>query len=79
MQIQPHDLRTEFPEYKERIQRLKLTDTRFTKLAEEYDHLDQEIRRIELEGSLIADVEIEEMKMHRVHLKDKLYAYLKAA
>ena len=77
MQIEHHDLHHEFPEYGERIHQLKLSDAHFARLFNEYDLLDHEIRRIELAGSLISDGEMDTLKLSRVHLKDKLYAYLK--
>lgn len=77
MQIEHHDLHHEFPEYSERIHHLKTSDAHFARLFEEYDRLDHQIRRIEMEGSLVSDAEMEALKMDRVHLKDKLYAYLK--
>ena len=77
MQIDHHDLHSEFPEFKDRISLLKTTDAHFAKLFDEYDTLDHEVRRIEQEDSPIGDAEMEAMKMNRVHLKDKLYAYLK--
>jgi uncharacterized protein len=77
MQIEHHDLHREFPEYGDRIHLLKTSNTHFAKLFDEYDRLDHQVRRIELQGSLLSDAEMEAMKMDRVHLKDKLYAYLK--
>lgn len=79
MLIEHHNLHHDFPEYGERISRLKATDPRFMHLIEAYEKLDSEIRRIEMQGSLISDGEMEALKMDRVHLKDKVYAYLKAA
>jgi uncharacterized protein len=79
MQIEHHDLHHEFPEHKERIHELKISDTRFAKLFNQYDQLDHMIRRVEEAGALMSDSEMEAMKMERVHLKDKLYAYLKNA
>lgn len=78
MQIEHHNLHREFPEYGDRINLLKTSDAHFSKLFNEYDALDHQVRRIEMEGSLISDAEMEAMKLKRVHLKDKLYAYLKA-
>ncbi len=76
MKITPHDLHHEFPEYNEKIHTLKISDAHFAKLFNEYDKLDHEIRHIEEQGSLISDQEIEKLKLQRIHLKDKLYAYL---
>ncbi len=76
MKIEHHGLHHEFPEFSEKIHALKLSDGHFTKLFENYDLLDHEIRRLEQDGSLLSDSEMEHKKMDRVHLKDKLYAYL---
>ena len=76
MQIEHHDLHHEFPELRERIHHLKVSDAHFSKRFSEYDTLDHHIRRIENDGSRIADSELETLKMHRVHLKDELYRYL---
>lgn len=73
---QNHDLHHEFPEYGDRIHALKISDAHFSRLFNEYDQLTHQIRRIELGGSLIGDTEMEKLKMDRVHLKDKLYAYI---
>lgn len=78
MQIDQHDLPHEFPEYKERIHELKLKDHRFAKLYDEYDALTTEIRRLEMDGLRISDYEMEQLKLNRIRLKDKLYAYLRA-
>lgn len=79
MIVEHHDLHHEFPEYSAQIHALKLSDAHFLKLFNEYDKLDHEIRRIEMAGLLISDSEIEKMKLSRIHLKDKLYAYLQKA
>lgn len=79
MQIEHHNLHHEFPEYGERISHLKASNAHFVKLLDEYDRLDSQVRKIEMQGSLISDGEMEILKMDRVHLKDKLFAYLKAA
>jgi uncharacterized protein len=76
MQLEHHDLHHEFPQYSDRIHALKVSDAHFGKLFAEYDRLDHEIRRLEEEGLLISDAEMEAMKLDRVRLKDKLYAYL---
>ena len=76
MKIEPHGLYHDFPELSDRIHTLKIQDADFSKLFDEYDRLDHEIRRLEEGGLLIADSEMEELKLKRVHLKDKLYAYM---
>jgi uncharacterized protein YdcH (DUF465 family) len=76
MQIEPHDLHHEFPEHKQRIHDLKLSDAHFARLFTEYDVLDHGIRAMENRGSPVADSEMEAMKLKRVRLKDELFAYL---
>ncbi|MDB5050010.1 MAG: GTP-binding protein [Fibrobacteres bacterium] len=76
MQLDHHDLHTDFPQLGPRIHQLKTEDPHFAKMFEEYDALDHEIRRIEEHGSAIGDVELEKMKYRRIHLKDALYAAL---
>ena len=79
MRIDPHDLHHDFPEYANRIHELKLGNAHFAKLFEDYDKLTHDIRRIEAADSPIADAEMEKLKYARVHLKDQLFAMLKAA
>ena len=77
MQVEHHDLHHEFPEYGEKIHKLKTSDAHFARLFKEYDELDHKVRRIENAGSPISDSEMETLKMKRVHLKDALFAYLR--
>lgn len=77
MQIDPHDLHHDFPEFSARIHELKLQDMHFARLFTEYDQLDHEVHRLEKAGLPIADAEIDGLKLKRVRLKDQLYAYLK--
>lgn len=72
-----HDLIHEFPEYKERIHELKVSDPEFAKLFDEYHEIDNEVRRIEEGIETPSDEYIEELKMRRLRLKDELYAMLK--
>lgn len=73
-----HDLLTEFPEYKERIEEMKKNNPEFAQLYEQYDALDLEIYNIEEQIETPSDDYTEELKMKRVQLKDQLYAMLKA-
>ena len=72
-----HDLAHEFPEFKEKIHTLKLSDHHFTNLYNQYQELDKEIFRIEEEIETPSDEYIEELKRKRLMLKDELYALLK--
>jgi uncharacterized protein YdcH (DUF465 family) len=74
-----HHLALEFPEFREQIHVLKTTDPEFEKLHQEYDELDDEIRRTELEIEAHSDEFLEELKKRRVQLKDTLYGMLQKA
>jgi uncharacterized protein YdcH (DUF465 family) len=74
-----HPLTTEFPEFKNIIATLNVKDGYFHNLMEEYDRIDDEICRIEENLQWATDQEIEELKLRRVHLKDKLYRMLRHA
>lgn len=71
-----HHLALEFPEYRYRIHILKTTDPHFAKLHQEYNDLDDEIRRTELEIEIHSDEFLESMKKRRLFLKDELYGLL---
>jgi len=77
MQIDPHGLHHEFPEFNDKIHALKLSDPHFARLFKEYDELDKEIRHLETAGSPTSDRHLEELKLKRIHLKDSLYQMLK--
>ena len=59
---EPHDLMSEFPEFRDRIETLRSNDGNFARLMTEYDQLDARIRRIEEFGQRIADQTMEELK-----------------
>jgi len=73
MYNEKHDLVHEFPEYTETIGNLKSSNVDFARLSDEYDEVDDEIRRIETGIENSSDEYLEERKMLRVHLKDELY------
>lgn len=73
-----HDLHHEFPEFKDKIHALKLSNKHFAKLFEEYHQVDREVRRIEQEAETASDAVLEDFKKKRLQLKDQLYAMLKA-
>jgi uncharacterized protein YdcH (DUF465 family) len=74
-----HDLAHEFPEYKDQIHALKISDPHFARLFDEYEDLDKEIYRIEEQIENTSDTYMEELKMKRVKLKDELYTMLRQA
>jgi uncharacterized protein YdcH (DUF465 family) len=72
-----HDLHTEFPEYNEKIHELKVSNTHFKKLFEEYHEVNHEIHRIETGTEATTDEVLNVLRLNRVHLKDELYSLLK--
>ena len=72
-----HDLAQEFPEYKDRIHELKMSNAHFASLFEEYENLDKEIYRIEEQIETPSDEYTEQLKQKRVELKDQLFQMLK--
>lgn len=72
-----HDLIHEFPEYKDRIHELKINNSHFARLFEEYHEVEHEIRRIEEGVESTSDDYLEERKKLRLNLKDQLFEIIK--
>ncbi len=79
MQVEKHDLVHELPEYRDQIHALKMSNTHFARLFEEYHAKDHEIHRIEHGTEVSSDAYIEGLKKQRLLLKDQLLALLKSA
>ena len=79
MSVEHHDLIHEFPELKDRIHDLKMSDSRFRKLFDEYHELTRDIEKMEDEVTPVSTRIEEEHKVRRLHLKDELYRLLIAA
>ncbi len=77
MTVEHHDLSHDFPEYREKIHELKISDHHFANLFDEYNKVDREVRRIEQEIETPSDAYTEELKKKRVKLKDELYLLLR--
>ena len=75
----PHELAAEFPELKERIHDLKISDGHFSRLFDEYHVVNREVHRAEAAGLNITDEHYEELKRKRMVLKDELYSMLQKA
>lgn len=76
MSIDNHSLINEFPQYKDRIHQLKISDHHFSSLFSQYHDIDREIVRIEQEIETPSDQYTEDLKKKRAHLKDELYRML---
>lgn len=79
MTIEHHALINEFPQFRERIHDLKIGDSHFARLFEEYHDIDKQIVRVEQGIEARSDAALEELKKRRVLLKDQLYRMLQAA
>ncbi|MDD5298608.1 MAG: DUF465 domain-containing protein [Rhodocyclaceae bacterium] len=73
-----HELDREFPEFLEDLNDLKEHNPEFSKMADEYNAIDQEVLRIEQNVEPASDVFAEDLKKRRVRLKDRIYTMLRA-
>ncbi|WP_025916197.1 YdcH family protein [Herminiimonas sp. CN] len=78
MQVEHHPLSIEFPEFKDAIHALKLSNAHFAKLFNEYDDADKAVNRAENGVDSLGDAALENLKKVRVTLKDQLYQLLQA-
>ena len=76
MTVEHHALVADMPEYKDMIHKLKTTNTHFAKLMDEYHDLTKKIEAIENGGDSASDETEEDLKKHRIKLKDQLAAML---
>ena len=72
-----HDLIHEFPQYKDRIHSLKMSDRRFATRFDKYHDIDHEIIRMEEGIESTSDEHLEELKKKRLALKDELFSMLR--
>ncbi len=79
MQVEHHPLAAEFPEFKEKIHALKMTNAHFSKLFEEYHDADKAINRAENGVEHLADAALENLKKIRITLKDQIFQILQTA
>lgn len=77
MQSEHHALTNEFPEFRDKIHDMKMSDEHFQKLFDEYHKLDREVYRVEYDIEPRSDTALEELKKRRLALKDELYNILK--
>ncbi len=71
-----HDLVHELPEFKDKIHQLKLGNSHFAKLFDEYHQVNSEVLRLEAESVPVTDEAFENLKKQRLHLKDQLFNIL---
>ncbi len=76
MPIEKHDLIHEFPEHKEIIHQLKISNNHFAKLFDKYHQTDKEVHRIEDNIETPEDVYTKKVKTDRLALKDQLHTMI---
>ncbi len=79
MPLTHHPLVKEFPEYKEQIHNLKMTNNHFSKLMKEYEEVDKHVFRIESDEEPTGDDYIRDLKKQRLKIKDELHSIMKEA
>jgi uncharacterized protein YdcH (DUF465 family) len=74
--MEKHDLLHEFPEHKDRIQHLKVSDTNFRKLFDDYHNVEHHIHRINMGSEVANDQFTHELKAKLLFMKDEIYSHL---
>ncbi len=79
MQFDHHPFLSSNPELQDAIHALRKANTHFARLLREYEGIDLEISRAESDvpGYMMSDLDLEQLKKERLHLKDVLIAMLK--
>lgn len=72
-----HPLIEEFPEYKDQLHTLKMSNPHFRRLAHEYEGIDKSISRAEQGIETVNDEYLSEIKKERLHLKDLIFQMLR--
>jgi len=76
MQIDHHELHSEFPEMIEAIEGLSAANAHFAKLFARYNRLTGKVEDLEEHDMPVSDFTIEDMKKKRLRLKDEIYYLL---
>jgi hypothetical protein len=74
-----HPFLSEFPQHREIVRHLRLSDNKFREMFEEYHQLDDAVCRIEEEIEFATDQAFDELKFKRAKLKDALYSAVSRA
>lgn len=72
----PHELAEEFPDQTDRLHDLKMNNTHFAKLSDEYHQLNREIHRIESGVEPTSDTYATDLRKKRMLLKDEISAII---
>ncbi|MCY1283517.1 hypothetical protein D9M68_231830 [compost metagenome] len=79
MPLEHHPLNREFPEYHSQLRALLQSDAHFSRLAEEYQAVDQQVYDAEDGRQPLDDLALQGLKLQRVALKDQIARLLQQA
>ena len=79
MQGHHHSITDEFPEHREQIHNLKVSNAHFNSLVARWEEIDKKIARAESRIELMSEAEEEQLRKSRLALKDDIYRMLLAA
>ncbi len=77
MPLENHSLIHEFPEMRNRIHELKISDNHFIRLFHEYNVVEHDVHRIESGAEAASSEHLETLKKERLRLKDELFSIMK--
>jgi hypothetical protein len=75
----PHDLAEEFPDQLDKLHELKLSNTHFNRLADEYHALNRAIHRAESKVEPMTEEAETDLRKKRLALKDEIARMLREA
>ncbi len=79
MDVEKHELVSDFPEHKELIRALRATNEQFRQLLYEHQKVSDLVYKLEVDFDKVTDEELEAAKKKRLALTDDLYHMLIAA
>lgn len=75
--MENHTLRNEFPQYQQRIEKLRMRSEEFKSLYVNYEEVNAIIQHFERGGfSHTSDTHLNELRKRRLKLKDSIYKHL---
>lgn len=77
MPLTHHPLVKQFPEYKEKIHELKMSNNHFAGLMKKYEDIDKHVFRIESDEEPTGDEYLRGLKKQRLQLTDELFNLIK--
>ena len=66
-----------FPEYREQIAHLRANDRHFSRIFDEHNKLDHEVKQLEEKHSPAFQADIEALKKQKLALKEEIYNMLR--